>query len=168
MASLQNILPGGFNAQAVEPQQSFDNEPLPAGLYTVEITNAEVKPLKSGNGTGLTLEFTVIDPAPHAKRKAWANLNIQHTNPTAEQIGQSQLSAVCRAVGINVLQDSDELFQRVLRIRTKIRPADGQYAARTEVSGYEPAGAALPAQQNAAPAQPATAKVAPPWAKRAA
>jgi hypothetical protein len=170
MASLAQFIPGGFNASAVEPQAPRDNEPLPAGLYTVEITNADVKPLKSGNGTGLEIECTVIDPAPFAKRKVWSTLNIQHTNQQAEQIGQSQLSALCRSVGINQLDDSDQLFQRVVRIRTKIRAAQGNYAAKAEISGFEPAGAALPAAAHAAPARPAaqaTPAASPPWARKA-
>ena len=156
-----------FDSTSVEPQQPLSSEPLPAGLYTVEITNAEVKELKSGNGTGLQLEFTVIDPEQFARRKVWSNLNIKHSSEQAEQIGQSQLSAICRAVKIGVLKDSDELFQRVLKIRTKVRPAEGQYAARTEVTGYEPAGTSKPIQQATQPAQ-AAAPAAKPWAKRAA
>ena len=170
MASLQSILGKSFNANEVEPQAPRDDAPLPAGLYTVEITGADVKPLKSGNGTGLSLEFTVIDPAPHARRKVWQNLNIQHSNPQAEQIGQSQLSALCAAVGIQVLDDSDQLFQKILRIRTKVRPPEGQYAARAEVSGFEPAGATLPAQGHAPAQQPAAnaPKATPPWQRKAA
>ena len=169
MASLAQFIPGGFNAANVEPQAPRDNEPLPAGLYTVEITNCEVKALKSGNGTGLELECTVIDPAQFARRKVWSTLNIQHTNQQAEQIGQSQLSALCRSVGINQLDDSDQLFQRIVKVRTKIRPAQGTYAAKAEITGFEPAGAALPTTN--APAQqqaPAAAKAAPPWARKAA
>lgn len=164
-------LPTAFDSAAVEPQAPRDGEPLPAGLYTVEITDADVKPLKSGNGTGLSLEFTVIDPANHARRKVWQSLNIQHSNAQAEQIGQSQLSALCRVVGIGVLQDSDELFQKILRIRTKVRPAEGSYGPRAEVTGYEPAGAPLPAANapaaGNAPAS-AAATATPPWKKRAA
>lgn len=166
MADLTSIIPGGFNSEAVEPQQPMSGEPLPAGAYTVEITNAEVKDLRSGNGTGLNIEFTVIDPQPFARRKIWQNLNIRHTNPQAEQIAQSQLSALCRAVGIGVLTDSDHLFQKLLRVNVKIRPAQGDYAARNEVTGYESAGAATTAKP-AAPAASA-AKPAAPWAKKAA
>ena len=168
MASLRDIIPGGFNAQAVEPQAPRDNEPLPAGLYSVEITNAEVKALKSGNGMGLSLEFTVIDPAPYARRKVWEQLNIAHNNPQAEQIGQAQLSALCRAVGIAQLDDSDQLFQKILRIRTKVRPAQGTYAAKAEVASFEPAGAALPTAPSPQPGATAAAKAAPPWARKAA
>lgn len=157
-----------FDSRAVEPQAPRDDTPLPAGLYTVEITNSEVKPLKSGNGTGLALEFTVIDPAEHAKRKVWQNLNIQHTNAQAEQIGQAQLSALCRAVGIEVLDDSDELFQKILRIRTKVRPASGEYGPRAEVSGYESAGTAMPTPAAKPQASTPAAKSTPPWQRRAA
>ena len=167
MASLSQIIPGGFNSQAVEPQAAFDNEPLPPGLYTVEITGADVKELKKG-GTGLNIECTVIDPAQFAKRKAWKLLCIQHANAQTEQIAQSQLSAICRAVGIAQLDDTDQLFGRVLRIRTKVRPADGQYAAQTEITSFEPAGAAMPTTSAPAAAAPAGAKAAPPWARKAA
>lgn len=168
MASLRDIIPGGFNAQAVEPQAPRDNEPLPAGLYSVEITNAEVKALKSGNGMGLSLEFTVIDPANFARRKVWEQLNIAHNNPQAEQIGQAQLSALCRAVCIAQLDDSDQLFQKILRIRTKVRPAQGTYQAKAEVASFEPASAAMPAASAPAAAAPAGTKAAPPWARKAA
>lgn len=161
-------LPTAFDANAVEPSAPRDNTPLPAGLYTVEITNADVKPLKSGNGTGLQLEFTVIDPAPHAKRKVWQNLNIQHSNSQAEQIGQAELSALCRVVGIGVLEDSDMLFQKILRIRTKVREAQGDYPARAEVAGYESAGAPLPAANSPAAAPAASGAAVPPWKKKAA
>jgi len=165
MASIAHIIPGGFNSQAVEPQAAFDNDPLPPGLYTVEITGAEVKELKKG-GTGLNIETTVIDPAPFAKRKAWKLLCIQHANAQTEQIAQSQLSAICRAVGIAQLDDTDQLFGRILRIRTKVRPADGQYPAQTEITGFEPAGSTLPAAP-ARPAAQATPAASPPWARKA-
>ena len=72
MSTLSNVFQGGFDAQAVEPNAPRDDAPLPAGIYTAEITGAEVKDLKSGNGVGLSLEFTIIDPAPHARRgRCW-------------------------------------------------------------------------------------------------
>jgi hypothetical protein len=168
MANLQSVLPGGFNANEVEPQAPMSNEPLPAGVYDVEVTNTEVKETKSGNGTMLKVEYTVLGPT-HARRKVWQNINIRHTNSQAEQIGQSQLSALCRAVGIAHLTDSDQLFQRVLRVSVKIRPAEGQYAASNDVTGYEPAGSAPPPAAAApAPQQRAAAPATPPWQKRAA
>jgi hypothetical protein len=169
MASLAQVIPGGFNAAAVEPQAPRSSEPLPPGAYDVEITNAEVRELKSGNGTGLNIEYTVVGPEQHARRKLWQNLNIAHTNPQAEQIGQSQLSALCRAVGIGLLNDSDELFQKMLRVQVKVRPAQGSYGPSNDISGYEAIGTPLPAVAPTQAARPAAntaaAKSSPPWKK---
>lgn len=167
MASLAQVIPGGFNATVVEPQAPRNFDPLPAGPYDVEITDADVRELKSGNGTGLNIEYTVIAPEQYANRKIWQNLNIAHTNPQAEQISQSQLSALCRAVGIDVLQDSDQLFQKTLRVGVKVRPASGTYQASNDITGYEPIGSApvAPRQAAAAPRAAAPTKAAPPWKK---
>jgi Protein of unknown function (DUF669) len=169
MASLSQLIPGGFNSQAIEPQAARDDAPLPPGLYSAEITNAEVKPLKSGTGTGLNLEFTVIDPEQYARRKVWMLLCIVHENAQTQDIAQAQLSALCRAVGIGVLEDTDQFFQRIVKIRTKVRPAQGNYGPKAEVSAFEPAGTALPPTPGkpSAPA-PAAAKAPPPWSRKAA
>lgn len=144
--SLATALPKGYKAStyADGPQTAqIATLPLPAGMYTVEITNATVAPLKSGKGTGLTLEFTVIDPAQHARRKVWHHLNIQHENEMAQDIALRDLSQLCQVIGMDE-PDENEFFQKVLRIRTAIAPARGIYESKAEVKGYEPAGTVLP------------------------
>jgi hypothetical protein len=170
MSALSNLFPGGFDSNAVKPDEGRDYAPMPAGAYTVEISNAEVKDLASGNGTGLKLEFTVIDPEQFARRKVWANLNIKHSNTQAEEIGQAQLSALCHAVGIPVLKDSDQLFQKILRVRLKVKPAQGTYSAGNEVTAYESMGAQQPGPSVSRPAANAPVPAAAgakkaPWAK---
>jgi hypothetical protein len=171
MASLQQLIPGGFNSATVEPQVARSFEPLPNGPYEVEITDADVIELKSGNGTGLKIEYTVVTPEHFSNRKIWQNLNIKHTNEQTEQIAQSQLSALCRAVGIGVLNDTDDLFGKMLRVGVKIRPAKGEYPASNDITGYEALGTAMPAAASrpaAAPtraAAPATAAKTPAWKK---
>ncbi len=169
MASLKEIIPGGFDATAVEPQENRSSDPLPAGIYEVEITNADIKDTKSGNGTGLNVEYTVIGPAAHAKRKVWQFLNLRHTNPQAEQIGQSQLSSLCRAVNIPKLDDSDQLFGAILRISLKVRAASGNYSASNDVTGYEAVGTAPPPAARPAAAAPAVnpRSTVAPWARTA-
>lgn len=165
MTKLTDIIPGGFDATAVAPQEGRNYDPLPAGAYDVEITNAEVKDAKSGNGSGMKVEYTVISGA-FAKRKVFQYINLRHTNTQAEQIGQSQLSALCRAVGIAKLLDSDHLFQKMLRISVKVRPASGGYDAGNDVTGYEALGAAAPTP--AAAAAGGAAKAPRPWEKKTA
>lgn len=166
MAKLSQILGNAFDSSTVEPSAPRAGA-LPAGLYPVEITNAEVKELKSGAGTGLNLEFTVFD-GPHAKRKVWQLLCIVHKNEQTQQIAQAQLSGLCRAVGImGVLDDTDMLFQKTLALRTKVRPARDGYDEQTDVAGYEPLAAAS-AVNTARAAAPSTGTAAKPWAKKAA
>lgn len=162
MGSLQQVFAGGFDAAAVEPQENRASEPLPRGTYTVEITDAEVKETKARTGTGLKLEYTVVEPAEFARRKVFQFINLRHTSEQAEQIGQSQLSALCRAVGIQNLTDTDQLFQKMLKVGVKIRAASGDYPASNDISAYEalsgaPQVSAMPAARSAA----APAKAAP-------
>lgn len=170
MAALTQLFPGGFDAAAVEPDAGRSSEPVPPGLYEAEITNAEVKDAKTGNGSYLALEFTILGPT-QARRKVWQNITLTNHNDQAQQIGQAQLSALCRAAGIPVLKDSDQLFQKLLRIRVGIEPAKNGYEAKSRVDAYEamgtpsaaPTQAARPAAN--APATPAAGAKKAPWAK---
>lgn len=164
MANLNAIFSGGFDSTAVEPDAGRDFEPLPAGVYECEISNSEVKDTKSGTGCYLSLELTIIGPTG-AGRKVWANVTLKNANAQAESIGQAQLSALCRAVGIQVLKDSDELFQKILKVRLKVTPAKDGYAAKNEVTAYEPVGGA--AQPGPSAARPAANAAAPAAAKKA-
>ena len=177
-----------FDATGIPQQQTFD--PLPAGWYPVMITESEVKSTKANDGsTRLDLVFTVFD-GPHKGRKIFNILNIGNQNPVAREIAQKQLSSICHAVNVLNVSDSAMLHEKPLSIRLKVRPADGQYEASNDVSGYKayeaagattqagfappaaPAAFAPPVQQAPAfqpPAQPAAAPVvAPPgWSQDA-
>ena len=152
-----------FDATAVEPQQS--SGPIPAGAYLAQVIESDLKHLKSGNGMGLALTFQIID-GEHKNRRLWANLNVQHSNPNAEHIGQQQLSSLCRALNVLQLKDTTQLHNKPLKVRVKIR-IDAIYGDKNEVTAYEPAAAASFQQQaaqqqapaRAAPAAPAKA----PW-----
>jgi hypothetical protein len=165
MADLKQVLGASFDSSAVEPAADI-GELLPAGQYTVEITDAEVKPTKAGTGSVLKLEHTIIDPEQFARRKVWKYLNLTNPNPQAEQIGRAELSALCRAAGIAVLADSDELLGKVVRARVTVRKGSGDYGDQNEVKGYE--SASVKAEAPASKPAPAAAKAAPPWAKKAA
>lgn len=152
--SLASLLPTGFSASTyVAPEASAPrpSTPLPAGTYTVEITDAQVKPLKSGRGTGLAVEFSVIDPAQHAGRRVWQTLNIEHDNENTQSIALAELARLCKAVGVETPSE-DALFQKILKVRTVVAPGNNGYEARAEVKGYEAAGTALP------PGKPAPAR----------
>jgi hypothetical protein len=155
-----------FNAANVAPQESI--APIPAGVYLAHITDSDVAQTKSG-GEMIKLTFQVLQ-GPFANRKVFANINTRNPNADAERIGQSQLSALCHAVGVINLQDTAQLHQRPVMIRVTIRKDDtGQYGDRNEVRGYEAAqGVAMPAQAGFPAAQQFPQQGFPPAAPAAA
>lgn len=169
MSALSQIFHGGFDAAAVEPAQSRDYSAMPAGPYDAEITNAEVKTTKAGTGQYLEVEYSVISPEPYAKRKVWSRINLVNSNEDAERIGRSELAALCNAVSMPRLNDSDQLLGKILRIRLKVDRRDPANP-RNDVTGWEshagqlpPTPAARPAAN--APAAPAAGAKKAPWVK---
>jgi hypothetical protein len=155
-----------FDATHVAPQAAFT--PIPAGAYTVNIDDSEIKPTKSGQMAVFRLR---VVEGQHAGRTVFARINIANASAEAERIGQSQLSALCHAAGVLQLADTAQLHNRVVRARVKIRK-DDSYGDSNEVNGFEatggpspvaPAGFAAPAQQPSAPAG-----AVPPWKAKAA
>ncbi len=144
-----------FNAEDVEPRSGFD--PLPAGKYLAVITASEEKPTRKGDGSYLQLTFEVVD-GEHKGRRLWARLNLNNPSDQAVGIARAELSAICRAVGVTKLKDSEQLHDRPLTVKVKQKADKESGEVRNEISGYEPAASAT--KPAAAPAaKPATA----PW-----
>jgi hypothetical protein len=152
------------------PKSNGNFEPLPAGWYTATISQAELKDTKAGNGQYIKLRYNVTGPS-HQGRVVYGNLNIKNANPKAEEIGRQQLGELMRAIGLAKVTDTDQLIGGQLSIKLEVKE-DVQYGDGNEVKGYKslfgsaaPAAASIPST-TAAPAPAATAKVAPPWAKK--
>lgn len=166
-----------FDTNTVEKRENnFDL--LPAGWYTAQVTQSDVVALKSGNGHAIKLTFDVLSEG-YRGRKVWAQLNVRHTNPKAEQIAQQQLRELCDSIGLVRMNDTIELHSKPVQIRVKIRKDDtGQYEDQNEVAGFKAASGvaaapAIPAGVPARVAAPAGAAApaagsTPPWAKKAA
>lgn len=156
-----------FDATQVAPQESIN--PIPAGVYLAQAIESDVRPLKSGMGRSLSITFQVLE-GQYVNRKVFANLNIEHRGSAeAERIAQSQLSALCHAVGVLKPQDSSALHMKPVRIRVKIRKDEsGQYGDKNEVTGYEAAQGGLPPPAAAAARSPAPSGFPPAGAAQAA
>lgn len=165
---------GFFGGNAFDPSQVDDPqgfEPLPTDVdFHFEIGEAELKETSTG-GTMLKIRCNVLGPT-HAGRVIFANFNVQNESENAERIAQQQLGAVCRALGITALQDSDELIGGQFYARCRTKPASGQYAAQSELnfaSVKAANGAAqMPAKAGAPrtptpPTKPAGGKPLPGW-----
>jgi len=144
---------GNFNANEVEPNTDFD--PIPAGKYLAIISDSEMKPTKSGNGSYLELSFQIIE-GEHQNRLLWARLNLDNPNQTAVQIARSELSSICRAVGLMTPRDSAELHNLPMVINVKCKKRDDTGEITNEIKGY--------ARREVANIQTqATAQNDPPW-----
>jgi hypothetical protein len=148
MADLQ-----GFNAHEVEPTTSFD--PIPADKYVAMIVESEVKPTKTGNGSYLQFTFQIME-GPYKGRLLWTRLNLDHPNQQTVTIARSELSAICRAIGVMTPNDSVELHNLplVLTVKCKTRKDTGEIV--NEIRGY--------AKKEGAKGQPQQApNNTPPW-----
>ena len=147
----------GFNASEVEPTSGF--EPIPAGKYLAAITESEIKPTKNGSGSYLQMTFTIIE-GEFKNRVLWARLNLNNPNATAVKIARSELSAICRSVGVLTPRDSVELHNIPLVITVKCKKRTDVDEISNEIRGYEPKGAAPTVGQ---PQQAPVTSNTPPW-----
>lgn len=178
-----------FDASGHQPQ-SFDL--LPADWYTVILTDAEEKPTSKNNGTTNTdtyhsCTFEIIE-GKFKGRKLFHNFNFNNSNEDAKRIAFDQLASICHAVGILKIDGIQQLFNKPMQAKVKVKAAvmedDGvteKYEARNEIKGFKgleaggaaapgaaggglPAGftagvSASPAAAAATPATPATAAI---------
>lgn len=124
-----------FNANTVEPAGSI--EPIPPGRYTVMITDSDFVQTKAGDGHYLKLTFKVID-GEYINRLIWTNLNLDNPNPKAVEIAQRELSAICRAVDVLEVEDSQQLHGIPMSAQVKIRKGTDGYADQNTISGFKP------------------------------
>ena len=162
-----------FDHTEVDPDAGF--EMVPEGDYQLQIVEADVK--ANSKNTGQLLEFTAeIVDGDFARRKVIERLNIVHTNPTAQKIGQEQLSALLKAMEFDgVLTDSDDLLWKPFwaalkhepytdkngndRVSLKFKKYHFDTGSAPPASKPEPSASAerpAPPTASAAPSRPAT------------
>lgn len=147
-----------FNASEVDPNVGF--APIPAGTYVAQVVDSDVKTNRAQTGQYVSLQFEILD-GEFKGRRVFSNLTISHTNKQAERIGQSQLSALCRSVGVMQLTETSQLHGRPLKIRVKVTK-DEKYGEGNDVTGFEAISGASTAQSASAP-EPQAASARPPW-----
>ena len=85
--------------------------PLPAGEYEMVIVRSETRPTRAGNGHFLELEMQVIS-GPASGRRHWERMNLDNVNAQAVKIAQEQLAKLCVALGLDEVNDSEELHDK--------------------------------------------------------
>ena len=124
----------GFNANEVDPAIGFD--PVPAGKYIAAITESEMKPTKAGTGQYLQFTFQILD-GEFKGRLLWARLNLDNPSEMAVKIARSELSSLCRAVGVMAPKDSLELHNLPLTITVGCKKRDDTGEMTNEIKGYD-------------------------------
>ena len=140
-----------FNAADVAPSQGY--APLPAGVYTVEVSDSDYIQNKAGTGHYIKLAFRVIQ-GEHTNRLVFTNLNVDNPNEKAVQIAREQLSAICHATNVMQLTNTEQLHGIPLQIKVTVKD-DAQYGPSNDIREFMPAN--TPASMGGAPAAPAPA-----------
>jgi hypothetical protein len=148
-----------FDATQVDPKAGF--EPIPVGQYEVVITESEEKPNSKGTGTYHQFTFEVID-GEYKGRKLWARLNLNNPNQTAVDIARSELSAICRAVGVMKPIDSTDLHDLPLVIKVGMEKRGDTGELQNKITGY----VAKEQAPKSTPAPAATGAGAAPWKRK--
>lgn len=131
------LLPNVF---VPEETESTEFTVLPANWYPAEMVKSELKKTKSGDGQYLSFQFKIIEDVGDVKsegRFVFTNLNIINKNETAVKIAQSDLKAICEAVGIEELEDTVDLHNIPLMIKLTVKAETAEWPAKNEIKGYK-------------------------------
>ena len=149
-----------YAVKDIPEQDGFD--PIPAGWYNAKITEAEVKSTKAGTGSYIKVRYDITGPT-HQGRVIYGNINLSNPNQQAEQIGIQQLGSLARAIGLEVISDSDQLINRDVQIKLSIKKdTSGQYNDSNDVKGFKAVDGVMPSMPTAS--APTVKTATPPWA----
>ncbi len=142
-------LPGTFNPDEIPD----DDELLPAGKYLAQVIESEIVPTKDGRGQILKLTFEIMS-GQYERRRIWERMNIMNHSETAQRIANQQLARLCKAAGLGIIDDSEELHFRPVTIEVGAKVDEtGRYRDQNVIKRFYPANAS-----NAEAAPPAAAR----------
>lgn len=167
-------LTGAYDPDAALPS---DRDPIPAGNYSIELTESDVVPTKNGKGQLFKYTAKVLE-GEHEGRSIWGQMNLQNENAIAQEIGQGEFAALRQMTGVPNPEDTQDLHFKAFTAVVIVEPAKGEYKAKNAIKWAATIKLAEGGNDNAPPAEkapatktkeetkPATAKR--PWAKKAA
>ena len=127
----------GFDASKVEPSGDFT--PIPAGKYLAIMYESAMKPTKSGDGEFLECKFRVCDGSQKGKTLI-SRLNLKNRSDQACQIAASELSAICRSVGVLKPNDSADLHNVPLELTVAVTAQNEKGQCYNEIKAYSKRG----------------------------
>jgi hypothetical protein len=123
-----------FDATGIDTSDDRGSfEPLPQGKYNAMVTESSIKPTKNG-GQYMELVCQVLD-GEYINRKVWWILNIVNKSSEAEKIAIKDLAILCGHLGLPPkFGDTNELHGKPFVMGLKIKPAEGDYGPKNNVS----------------------------------
>lgn len=109
----------GQEVTVADLPEGSDFSPLPAGAYTVMITNSEMKETNAGTGQYILLEMDVQD-GEYQGRKIFDRLNVQNPNEKAVEIAWQRVGEISRAVGLEKVKDSEQWHNKRLVVELSV------------------------------------------------
>lgn len=140
-----------FDVTNIAP--SAGNDVVPAGWYPVLITAEQNKQTKANTGEYCEVEFTIAD-GPHASRKVWNRFNLWNTDSDTVARAQSDMAALCQALGV-AITDTSQLLNQRCEIKVTVRKSE-EYGDQNNVKGYRPIQSIAAGMPPAAPSAPGT------------
>jgi hypothetical protein len=118
---------------------------FPIGEYNAEIKDSQLKLTKKaeleGNdpskGQYANLQFVIMD-GKYKGGTIWQMITIQNPNPIALEIGQKELSTLCRAVALVSISNTVELHNKPMTIVVSITEKEGDNPERNKIKNYKP------------------------------
>ena len=145
-------------------------EPVPAGIYEVQVTGTDLKTTQKGDGQYIWLEHTVVRNAEYNGRKIFSRITISNPSQKAVDIGRAQLGDILEITGLtNGFNDTEALMNKLLGIKVKV--VDGtpeRPNKQNEVTAYLYPDGHQPGRGPAPQGQPAVHAAAPADAPKSA
>ncbi|MGX1098892.1 DUF669 domain-containing protein [Amorphus sp. MBR-141] len=138
-----------FNSNEVAPDDGSGGGGIvvPDGAYLFQLVESEVKANAKSTGTIMKYRAEFLD-GDYQGSSLTGSINVTHTNPVAQKIGQGELSALCHATGKLEIEDSEELHYEPFWAETvveKYKDRDGNDREKSVIKRF------LFEEENAAP-----------------
>lgn len=135
-------LPKSFTADGPE-MGTFDA--LPKDRYPMQVIESEVKPTKKAKeakdpslGQLAVFKWEVI-AGEYKGRTVYNQINIVNENPQAVEIGNKELTSMCKALGLEGMEDTEETHGIPCYVELGVEEdAKGKYPDKNVFKKYEP------------------------------
>jgi hypothetical protein len=106
-------------------------EPIQPGHYPVRIEKAELRDSKTGSGQYIYIMYRLLED----RRVAFSIFNIINKSPQAVEIAKIQLGSLMRAIGLERLDQPEELIGNELTIKITIK--QNEYGTFNQVTAWK-------------------------------